>query len=67
MRQFRRNLAWYIARRPGGLIALAIQYGHMRTIVDVRTSSGYGSRSRGGIEHDRRQHLPVAMLKPTTP
>ncbi|CAM5338936.1 hypothetical protein SALBM135S_05648 [Streptomyces alboniger] len=26
-----------------------IQYGHMRTALDARTSSGYGSRSRGGI------------------
>ncbi|GAA3380902.1 hypothetical protein GCM10020367_70080 [Streptomyces sannanensis] len=43
------NLAWHIARRPGGLIALAIQYGHMRTIQDARTSSGYGSRTRRGI------------------
>ncbi|WP_246531929.1 hypothetical protein [Streptomyces albogriseolus] len=52
MRRFRRSLAWHIARRPGGLIALAIQYGHMRTILDVRTSSGYGSRSRGGIHSE---------------
>ena len=44
-----RTLAWHIARRPGGLIALAIQYGHMRTILDARTSSGYASRSRRGI------------------
>jgi hypothetical protein len=29
--------------------ALAIQYGHMRTILDARTSSGYASRSRDGI------------------
>ncbi|GAA2733813.1 hypothetical protein [Actinocorallia aurantiaca] len=43
--RFRRTLAWHIARRPGGLVALAIQYGHMRTIV----SSGYASRSRDGI------------------
>ncbi|MET8221598.1 hypothetical protein ACFYRD_36670 [Streptomyces hirsutus] len=35
--RFRRTLAWHIARRPGGLIALAIQYGHMRTAV----SAGY--------------------------
>ncbi|TJZ95668.1 integrase [Actinacidiphila oryziradicis] len=45
--RFRRTLAWHIARRPGGLVALAIQYGHMRTAV----SSGYASRSRDGI-HD---------------
>lgn len=47
--RFRRTLAWHIARRPGGLIALAIQYGHMRTALNARTSSGYGSRSRRGI------------------
>ncbi|WP_369879774.1 hypothetical protein [Kitasatospora sp. CB02891] len=47
--RFRRTLAWHIARRPGGLVALAIQYGHMRTVLDARTSSGYGTRSRGGI------------------
>ncbi|MFJ6760202.1 integrase [Streptomyces sp. NPDC091273] len=49
MSRFRRSLAWHIARRPGGLVALAIQYGHMRIILDARTSSGYGSRSRRGI------------------
>ncbi|MEV4338039.1 integrase [Streptomyces sp. NPDC049590] len=49
MSRFRRSLAWHIARRPGGLIALAIQYGHMRTVLDARTSSGYGSRSRTGM------------------
>ncbi|MFC4606919.1 integrase [Streptomyces maoxianensis] len=47
--RFRRSLAWHVARRPGGLIALAIQYGHMRTVLDARTSSGYGARSRRGI------------------
>ncbi|MEU3125667.1 integrase [Streptomyces sp. NPDC047726] len=45
--RFRRTLAWHIARRPGGLVALAIQYGHLRTAV----SAGYASRSRDGI-HD---------------
>ncbi|MFJ5779896.1 integrase [Streptomyces sp. NPDC093094] len=47
--RFRRTLSWHIARRPGGLIALAIQYGHMRTVLDARTSAGYGARSRRGI------------------
>lgn len=46
-RPFRRTLAWHIARRPAGLVALAIQYGHLRTAV----SAGYASRSRDGI-HD---------------
>ncbi|MGW3957222.1 integrase [Streptomyces sp. NPDC004752] len=45
--RFRRTLAWHIARRPGGLVALAIQYGHMRTSL----SASYASRSRDGI-HD---------------
>jgi hypothetical protein len=49
MVRLRRTLAWHIARRPGGLIALAIQYGHMRTVLDARTSSGYASRSSGGL------------------
>ncbi|MFE2711947.1 integrase [Streptomyces mirabilis] len=43
--RFRRTLAWHIARRPGGLVALAIQYGHLRTAV----TGGYASRSRDGI------------------
>ncbi|MFC5668446.1 integrase [Kitasatospora misakiensis] len=50
--RFRRTLAWHIARRPGGLIALAIQYGHMRTVLDARTATGYGTRARGGIHAD---------------
>lgn len=47
--RFRRSLAWHIARRPRGLIALAIQYGHMRTVLDARASTGYASRSRRGL------------------
>ena len=43
--RFRRSLAWHIARRPNGLVALAIQYGHLRTAV----SGNYAARSRGGI------------------
>ena len=48
--RFRRTLAWHIARRPNGLVALAIQYGHMRTNFQW-ASEGYGARSRDGI-HD---------------
>ncbi|NUR57281.1 MAG: integrase, partial [Catenulispora sp.] len=47
--RLRRTLAWHIARRPGGLVALAIQYGHMRTALDARTSTGYGTRERRGF------------------
>lgn len=43
--RFRRTLAWHIARRPGGLVALAVQYGHMRTVI----SESYASRSRDGV------------------
>ncbi|WP_410585400.1 integrase [Amycolatopsis sp. lyj-108] len=43
--RFRRSLAWHIARRPNGLVALAIQYGHLRTAI----SGEYASRGRGGI------------------
>jgi hypothetical protein len=43
--RFRRTLAWHIARRPGGLVALAVQYGHLRTLI----SEGYAARSRNGI------------------
>src|SRR5260370_5791653 len=46
-----RSLAGHIARRRNGLVALAIQYGHMRTAFDTWASEGYGSRSRNGI-HD---------------
>ncbi|MFF2517635.1 hypothetical protein [Streptomyces sp. NPDC058086] len=47
--RFRRTLAWHIARRPGGLVALAIQYGHLRTALDTDEAGRYGTRSRGGI------------------
>ncbi|MFC5334703.1 site-specific integrase [Mycobacterium branderi] len=44
-RRFRRTLAWHIARQPGGLVALAVQYGHMRTLI----SESYAARQREGI------------------
>jgi len=44
--RFRRTAAWHIARLPGGRIALAIQYGHLRTIT---TSEGYSGRARHGL------------------
>jgi len=46
-----RSLAWHIARRPNGLVALAIQYGHMRTALGRWATEGYASRSRDG-SHD---------------
>jgi hypothetical protein len=43
--RFRRTIAWHIARLPGGRIALAIQYGHLRTSI----SEGYSGRARHGL------------------
>jgi len=42
MRRFRRTVAWFINRQPGGRIALGIQYGHLRTSL----GESYGGRSR---------------------
>lgn len=45
LRRFRRTLAWFIYRLPGGRISLGIQYGHLRGI----TTDGYGSRVANGL------------------
>lgn len=42
MRRFRRSVAWFINRQPGGRIALGIQYGHLR----VSITESYSGRSR---------------------
>jgi hypothetical protein len=39
--RFRRTVAWFIYRRPGGRIALGLQYGH----VGASMAESYGSRS----------------------
>lgn len=44
-RQFRRTLAWFIARRPGGTIAGAIQYRHL----SVQMFEGYAGTSESGF------------------
>ncbi|MET9694515.1 hypothetical protein ABZY81_39945 [Streptomyces sp. NPDC006514] len=44
-RQFRRTLAWYIARRPGGVIAGAVQYRHL----DIQMFEGYAGTSDSGF------------------
>jgi hypothetical protein len=43
--QFRRTLAWFIARRPGGVIAGTIQYRHQR----VQMFEGYAGTSTSGF------------------
>ncbi len=45
-RRFRRTLAWHIANQPNGVVALAIQYGHVHTAI----SEGYASQLADGIE-----------------
>ncbi|MFF5755193.1 hypothetical protein ACFY7A_07080 [Streptomyces longwoodensis] len=42
MQRFRRTVAWFIYRRPGGRVALGIQYGH----VGSSMGESYGGRSR---------------------
>ncbi|WP_405794273.1 hypothetical protein [Streptomyces sp. NBC_01506] len=46
--QFRRTLAWFIARRPGGVIAGAIQYRHQR----VQMFEGYAGSSDSGFRDE---------------
>lgn len=45
VRRFRRTLAWFVYRRPGGRIALGVQYGHLRG----HTTDAYGSRVSSGL------------------
>jgi hypothetical protein len=47
-RQFRRTLAWFIARQPGGSIAGAIQYRHL----SVQMFEGYAGTSTSGFRHE---------------
>lgn len=54
--RFRRTLAWHIARRPGGLVALAIQYGHLRTAI----SGGY---AKARELHQTGEKLQVASSR----
>jgi hypothetical protein len=41
--RFRRTLAWFIRRRPRGLVAGAIQYGHVHTRLIQGYAGDYGS------------------------
>lgn len=63
--QFRRTLAWFIARRPGGSIAGAIQYRHH----SIQMFEGYAGTSQSGFRAEveaeqalqRGEHL-LAMI-----
>jgi integrase len=43
--RLRRTLAWHIVRRPGGTIAAATQYGHLRTQI----THGYAGHAGSGF------------------
>ncbi|MDT2006894.1 integrase [Rhodococcus opacus] len=46
VKRLRRTIGWHIGRLPGGRIALALQYGHLRTSV---VGEGYSGRARQGL------------------
>lgn len=46
--RFRRTLAWHIVRRPRGLVAAAIQYGHVATQI----TQGYAGTGASGFPND---------------
>ncbi|QMU80588.1 hypothetical protein GXW83_27320 [Streptacidiphilus sp. PB12-B1b] len=46
--RLRRTLAWFICRRPRGMVAAAIQYGHLR----VQITQGYAGTYASGFPDD---------------
>jgi integrase len=42
-RRLRRTLAWFIARKPRGLVAAAIQYGHLKVQMTLGYAGTYAS------------------------
>lgn len=54
--QFRRTLAWFIARRPGGSIAGAIQYRH----VSIQMFEGYAGTSESGFRAEVESEQALA-------
>ncbi|GCE40847.1 hypothetical protein Rhow_004490 [Rhodococcus wratislaviensis] len=54
--QFRRTLAWFIARRPGGSIAGAIQYRHM----SIQMFEGYAGTSDSGFRAEVEAEMALA-------
>jgi hypothetical protein len=55
-RQFRRTLAWFIARQPGGSIAGAIQYRHL----SVQMFEGYAGTSDSGFRAEVESEQALA-------
>jgi hypothetical protein len=55
-RQFRRTLAWFIARQPGGVIAGAIQYRHL----SIQMFEGYAGTSASGFRAEVESEQALA-------
>lgn len=55
-RQFRRTLAWFIARRPGGSVAGAIAYRHL----SVQMFEGYAGTSDSGFRAEVESEQALA-------
>ena len=55
-RQFRRSLAWFIARQPGGVIAGSIAYRHHR----VQMFEGYAGSSASGFRAEVEAEEAIA-------
>jgi hypothetical protein len=56
--RFRRTVAWHIARLPGGRIALALQYGHLRAST---VAEGYSGQARQGLRRVLDVEIARAM------
>jgi hypothetical protein len=56
VRQFRRTLAWFIARRPGGAIAGAIAYRHL----SIQMFEGYAGTSDSGFRAEVESEQALA-------
>jgi integrase len=55
--QFRRTLAWHIARRPGGVIAGAIAYRH----AGVQMFEGYAGTSESGFRAEVEAEVAITQ------
>ncbi|MFP5432410.1 MAG: hypothetical protein ACLGIM_04730, partial [Alphaproteobacteria bacterium] len=61
-RQFRRTLAWYIARQPFGIIAGMLQFGHASAII----FEGYAGQSASGFRDEIAEFELLGQLEDIT-
>ncbi|AZP22898.1 integrase [Streptomyces aquilus] len=62
LRRFRRTIAWFVYRQPGGRIALAVQYGHAATAM----SESYAGRSKADMLEVLDQEKGLALAETLT-